>query len=594
MQDIWVKLGIEPKGTRDNQKVKCPNCKAIGKTNHNDTCLSIELSTGLYNCHKCGWKGCAMPNENIRVYTKPDKTNFTKLSDEALAFFTDRKISQPSVINNKIAMSKDGKHIVFPYLKNGELINFKTREIGKKDFRQAKDAQAIMFNYDRCVGQKEIIICEGEIDAMSYDTVGFPNSTSVNQGAPNVNDTNIDKKLECITNCYELFENAEKIYLAVDMDENGRRLQMELIRRFGQEKCLTVDFGDCKDANELLCRHGIMALRETIQKAKEVPVSGVFRAENVWDDMLDGFKNGKPRGTTTYMSEIDEAWTWRNEVTVWTGYQNEGKTTFLLQASMLKAYWEGWKFAVFSPENMPISEFYDDLIETFIGKPVDPGFGKMQMTMTEYKEGFEFVNKHFFVIYPEQDFELESIFEKSKYLIRKEGCRSLIIDPYNTIEHKMKSGEREDLYISRFMGNLKRFSNDNQINIQLVAHQLTPQKDSGGRYLRPDTNRIKGGGTFSDKTDNSVFIWRPNRALDFGDTQVVFGSQKIKKQKLTGIPQDVEGIIFDRFKNRYFINGKSPFEDIDKDRMKDKEQPDIFDTIPTIQPNNNFDGDCPF
>jgi twinkle protein len=170
------------------------------------------------------------------------------------------------------------------------------------------------------------------------------------------------------------------------------------------------------------------------------------------------------------------------------------------------------------------------------------------------------------MIYPKKDFDLETVLEKTKYLIRAKGIRALIIDPYNTIEHKMKAGEREDLYISRFMSELKRFSIDNDISIQLIAHQVTPTKDSNGKYIRPDVNKIKGGGTFADKADNVLYVWRPERALDFSSTSVVFGSQKIKKQKLVGIPQDIVNIDFKRKTNRYYINGVSPFDTVDETR----------------------------
>jgi hypothetical protein len=38
-----------------------------------------------------------------------------------------------------------------------------------------------------------------------------------------------------------------------------------------------------------------------------------------------------------------------------------------------------------------------------------------------------------------------------------------------------------------------------------------------------------------------MYIWRPNRALDFKDPDVIFGSQRLKT-KLVGIPQDVDCI----------------------------------------------------
>ena len=167
---------------------------------------------------------------------------------------------------------------------------------------------------------------------------------------------------------------------------------------------------------------------------------------------------------------------------------------------------------------------------------------------------------------------MDSIFERAKFLVKTKGIRSLIIDPYNTVQHKMGRGEREDLYISRFMSELKRFAVDNKISVNLVAHQVTPQKDEGGRYYKPDVNRIKGGGTFSDKADNVMFVWRPYRALDFSNTSVIFGSQKIKKQKLVGIPQEVENIEFNIKEQRYYFEGYSPFNDIDVQRCGKKQE----------------------
>ena len=594
MVNEFLEIGIVPKGNRPSQKVVCPNCVKVGKTNIKDTCLSIDLDLGVYNCHKCSWSGSVKKRELKQMtYIRPAKQNFTKLSDKALELFTQRGISQSVVMDNKIVMSKDGQSIIFPYIRNGELINYKQRFIDKKDFRQGKDAEPIMYNYDRCTNQSEIIICEGEFDCLAFEEAGFTNVTSVNQGAPNENDTNVDKKLECITNCYELFENTEKIYIAVDNDANGRRLKDELIRRFGAEKCFLVDFNDCKDANEYLIRNNKFMLSELIKTAKEVPLDGVFTANDERVAMLDSFRNGKKRGQTTHWKDIDKAWTWRTgEVTIWTGYQNEGKSLFLQSLCLLRAFHDNETFAFFSPENIPVSDFFDDLIETFVGKSTDPHYRSNQMGEKEYMDSIDFLSEKFFMIYPPKDFEFETILERAKYLVRRKGIRHLILDPYNTIEHKMKHGEREDLYISRFMSELKRFAIANDIGIHLVAHQLTPQKDATGKYLRPDLNRIKGGGTFSDKADNVNFVWRPNRALDFSDTEVVFGSQKIKKQKLTGTPQDIININFKRKTNRYYIGDKSPFDDIDwiLSRVKEPEQQEITFNL---KPNTNFD-EAPF
>lgn len=590
MINEFLAKGIIPKGNRNNQKVTCPNCVLEGKINIKDTCLSIALDTGLYKCHKCGWKGCVAPKEFKREempieYKIPVKPNITNLSQEALTFFENRSIPQEVIVKNKIAMTQDGSGIVFPYFRNGILVNYKTRLIKEKKFFQASGAEPIMYNLDRIKDKKEIIVCEGEFDSLSWEVAGYENHTSVNQGAPNVNDTNVDKKLECLTTCFEVFLEAEIVYIAVDMDANGLRLQKELIRRIGAEKCKVVDFKDCKDANEYLIKHGSFELSYLLKEAKDVRVEGIFTLQDNFESMMHGFRNGQNRGESTHCEYVDKAWKWRKgEITIWTGYQNEGKSLMLNQLSLLKAYFDNDRFAVFSPENLPMDDFYNDLIEMYIGKTSDPYYGELQMSEAEYLEAMNFIDKHFFLIYPDTDFKIETIFEKVKFLVRKYGVNHAIIDPYNTIEHMMKPGEREDLYISRFMGTLKKSAIENDISYQLVAHQNTPRKnkEDNGRYFKPDLNNIKGGGTFADKADNVVYVWRPERAVDFRDTGVVFASQKIKKQKLVARPNELDEIEFDFKQNRYLFQGWSPFSKIDAARNGT-----TFE-IPKVEPEEAF------
>lgn len=603
----FANIGINLKSGRNKQKVShCPNCIKLGKRNINDTSLSINIAEGLYKCHKCNFSGkvgeqtTIVQHQNFKTYQKPSTKNITKLTEQGVQFFENRKIPQSVVVANKIAMTKDKKGMVFPYLRDGQLINYKARFIDKKDFRQAYDAEPIMFNYDRIKNAKHIIINEGEIDAMSWEVAGIEWHTSVNQGAPNVNDTNIEKKLECLTNSYDAFEQAELVYIGVDNDPNGRRLQAELIRRVGVEKVKLIDYSPYKDANEYLIEKGAFELKKLLDKAVEPKVEGVFKAEDKWDNMKDSFYNGKVRGTSTYFQDIDQHWTWRGgEVNVWTGYENEGKSTFLEQLCVIKSAFDGWKWAIFSPENTPIEDFYDNLIEMFIGMSADPYYKSNQMSFEEYQLAYQFVNEHFFIIYPEENFKLSTILDKARYLVRKYGVKGMVIDPYNALEHLQKNNEREELYIARFMGKLKRFAVDENLSMNLVAHQNTQRKNEkdGGRYDKPIKSNIKGGGVFAQRADNVNVVWRPNMALDFSDPEVMFASQKIKKQKLVGIPGEVHGFMFLRKSNRYYLKSYNPLIEVDKKRLGDKYVDKKLE-LPTVSTTEAFaddnDDDLPF
>lgn len=557
MRNLFYEIGIEPKGNGTQQKVKCPNCKTAGHKEHNDTPLSIDLIKGMYNCHRCGWSGCVNKGEE-KQYKAPIKTNFTKLTDLGLSLFTGRGISQDVVLSNKIAQENDW--VVFPYIRENKLVNVKKRAINGKDFRQSTGSEAIIYNYDRVFNQKEIIICEGEFDCMAFEMAGFTNVTSVNQGAPNENDKNIDKKLECITNCYEVFEQAKTIYIAVDKDANGKRLEKELIRRFGQEKCKVILFpNNHKDANEVLIHEGKETLLKCFKEAIEVKVDGIFNLEDVKSSMLYTFDNGKRRGETTYFKEFDTIWTHRTgEATLWTGYMNEGKSKFLKQLALIKAKFDHTKTAVFSPEEFPADEFYDDLIHSFIGKSTDKHYRNV-MNKSEYLAGMDFVKKHFFYVYPEKDFTWESVKNKMIYLIHKHGIKCIILDPYNQFDHIQKN-QMIDQYVSWFMSQLKRFALEHDVAIHLVAHQVTPQFINGCDYPQPNAYKIKGGGTFADKSDNVGWVWRPFRNTNRKDTSVTVGFDKVKNQRLVGIGGIAE-FTFSTDTNRYYLNGFNPLEE---------------------------------
>jgi hypothetical protein len=70
---------------------------------------------------------------------------------------------------------------------------------------------------------------------------------------------------------------------------------------------------------------------------------------------------------------------------------------------------------------------------------------------------------------------------------------------------------------------------EEDLSMNLVAHQLTARKNEKTMegIIDRELNNIKGGGTFADKADNVMYI-RPNRALDFKDPDVIFGSQRLK------------------------------------------------------------------
>lgn len=569
------KFDINTKKYTGEELMVCPVCSHLRKPkNQKIKCFSWNHDKNQGYCSHCQGS-FYIPKQNIieKQYSKPEWNNNTELSDKAVKYFESRGISQFTLRRLNVTsgfdympqLEKEVETIHFNYFENGELINIKYRG-ANKSFKIYKDAKLVFYNIDAIKDAKEAIIVEGEFDCLSFCECGYYNTISVPNGA---------KNFQFLDNCIDDLNHIEKIYIAVDNDEAGIELRKELIRRIGSERCFIVDFGEFKDANDVLIHKGKESVLKCINEAKAIPINGIQFVSDVFDEMLNSFRYGKQLGTTTYLPTLDPHWKWRNgEVTIWTGYMNEGKSCFLSQLCVLKAKNEGYKFAVFCPENYPISEYYDELIHCYVGKSTDKSYRNV-MTEDEYIQASQFIHEHFFAIMPENEFYYDLILEKMQFLIRKAGVNACIIDPYNQVEHLMEKGQREDLYISKFMSKMKRFAIDNNVSFHLVAHQVTPMFKGKEDYPQPDGYKIKGGGTFADKADNVIAVWRPYRRSDSTNNSVDIIVSKIKKQKLVGIPGDIR-IYYDVAKNQYRCNEFDNTEDLPNFNINERIEKDVF------------------
>jgi len=293
----------------------------------------------------------------------------------------------------------------------------------------------------------------------------------------------------------------------------------------------------------------------------------LFKPENCFKDMLHDLKNGKVRGTTTYNSKLDECWTWRTqEANIWTGYSNEGKSLFLKQLCLIKALEENKKFIFCSPEDFPANEFFDDFIHTLAGQTTDIYYGLDRVVSEEvYTYCYNLIKDKFIFLYIEPPHNtIKGVLEEFKKICKQEDIFGCIIDPLLKFARPKDFPEKDDQYAAYIGSICVDFARQTNTSFHLVMHQTTPIMTDDKKYPEPSMYRIKGGGSWSDGFDNVLSVWRPNYAKDKIDSEVQFASQKIKKQKLTGIPQRFQ-MSFDRKTNRYCQFGtNTPIFNFDK------------------------------
>ena len=391
------------------------------------------------------------------------------------------------------------KCIVFPYSADGTLVNRKYRD-GAKHFMQESGCRLIPWRIDHIRDTLECIITEGEMDALSFIVAGRDDVISVPNGAQK-NLTYLDDFIETH------FENKSRIYIAADTDSKGLELRAELVRRFGEEKCRIVTYGEgCKDANELLLQQGAEALRQAIAEAQEVPLEGIFTASDVKEELLSLFEKGLQKGATLDMGDLDDLLSVEvGRLMIVTGIPGDGKSEFLDEVAVRFSLKYDWRCAWFSPENFPVTLHHPKLIEKLIGKR----FMKGLMKPMEFESAVGYLSRNFFDILPEEGYRVDTILERAEALVRRKGIRVFILDPYNCLEHQIPSGQSETQYISEFLEKLRSFARRRQVLVLLAAHPTKMKRDPlTKQFPVPTMYDISGSAAFFNKADFGIAIER--------------------------------------------------------------------------------------
>lgn len=511
MNENYSDYGIEIPYGRQTRNVKCfcPKCHEQ-RSDKRDRSLSVNLDKGVWHCHYCDWSGGLKRDTPYKAYAKPQYTRpkprpLTGLSRNLVNWFAnERHISEATLKEARIGEGKEfmpqaGKEmntVQFNYYLDGELINIKHRT-GNKLFKLEQGAELIPYNIDAIAETPECIITEGEIDCLSFIEVGRKDVISVPNGA-NANLSYLDEFIE------GWLDDKETIYIASDTDSKGQILREELVRRLGSERCKIITYGDdCKDANEVLVKHGKEALLSCIDKAQDIPVDGIYKLSDYVDSLDSLYTDGLQKGYTIGHEPFDKAISFETKrLCVVTGIPSSGKSEFIDEICVRLNIRYDFKVAYFSPENMPLAYHASKIIEKLVGKKLR----SYEMAKAEYDRAKQYYNENFFHILPNNGYTVDNILEKTQYLIRKRGIKILVIDPYNRLENQ-QGNKSETQYISEVLDKLTNFAQRWNILVILMAHPRKILKETNADGI-PTLYDINGSANFYNKADFGIIVHR--------------------------------------------------------------------------------------
>ena len=406
----------------------------------------------------------------------------------------ERHISEDALRAYKIA--EDDNRIVFPFLKpDGVLALAKTREAvdGAKPKPTAADCEPILFGWQAIPSDaRDVVICEGEIDALTWWDYGFPCMSVPFGGGKGA-------KQQWIENEFERLERFERIFIAMDTDQPGQEAAQEIVMRLGRHRCYVVDTPE-KDANACKAA-GISAdhMADCIRNARSMDPEELRHASDYTDAVMELFwpDDNTPTGYETPYTNLRGKLLFRpGEMSLWTGATGSGKSQVLSDCTV---HWisKGAKVCLASLEMAPAQSLKRMVKQA--GGVDRPTEGYLRATM-------DFIGQGLWLYTRVGKSGVTELLEVFSYARMKYGCDTFVIDSL------MRMGIPKDDYVGqeKAVFEIVDWAIRHNVHIHLVAHARKAGQTGGV----PQSEDVGGASEIGSNAFNILGIWRNRRRED--------------------------------------------------------------------------------
>jgi twinkle protein len=465
--------------------------------------------------------------------TKANEKN-DGLSDKHAIWLEDRRI--PSELAGEIGLHSRGADLAFPYrTADGSLAFTKWRKPAK-DFRIEPSGQVLLpWLLDRLNAalSDTLIWTEGEIDTLSFLAAGAQNVTSVPNGATGKPGEGEIVPRDDTGFLYMWKDGAlrpelasfKRHILATDGDTPGQVLRNELAVRLGRKACWFVTYpAGCKDANDVLQKHGAEGVLRLLDDARpivpdrlvrfsEIPRSSSVSLSSGWGSLDDHLMISLP------------------ELMVIGGPPNHGKSQFSLAMVANLARVHGMRAAIIQFEDS-VDRHREDL-ERY-AKAWQNGNGALIKTRPE-----QWIDDMFVTIAPPEaideaeEMTLAWLKERIHEAATRHGCKVVLIDPWNEIEHLWGGNESETAYTGKALRQIKALAKAYDLLVIVVTH---PSKSGG---MKADNEELTlydlaGSAHWNNKPDHGIMIRRQR-----GTDETLVNIAKCRDFRKRGVPGQV-------------------------------------------------------
>ena len=449
----------------------------------------------------------------------------------------------PCELAAETGLYSNGSNLAFPYRGlDGNLLFVKWRGPDKRFWIEPAGQPPVPWLLHRPIdaSSNTLIWTEGEIDALSLMAAGAPCVVSVPSGAPSKPGEGIiipvqDKAFAYLWVGQRLrpeLDRFERHVLAVDDDGPGRVLRDELAIRLGRKTCWFVTYpAGCKDANDVLCKHGLEGVQQLLDSARPIVPDQLVRFSDIPRSSSVSLSSGWAGLDPHLMISIPE-------VMVISGPPNHGKSQFVLALVANLARIHEMPGAIIQFED-DVDRHRDDL-----GRYARAWTSSNGKSITMAPDAW--IDRYFVTIQPPEEIEdaeektLDWLKDRIHEAATRHGCKWVLIDPWNEFEHFWGTNETETAYTGKALRQIRALSRKYQILVIIVTH---PSKAGGLKTNMAEMSLydISGSAHWNNKPDHGILIYRPP-----GSDETVVNIAKCRNFRKRGMP----GIVRMRFDPR--------------------------------------------
>ena len=432
----------------------------------------------------------SMPARAPKAYRRPERPICRTPKSRVLEWLTGRGLTEHTIEAFKVGeQARDGKtYAVFPYLRDGELVNAKYRNPDdKRDMRQEAGAEPCLFGWHLIDPRiRTIAITEGEIDAMTLHQVGIP-ALSVNAGAGNH---------QWIEHDWVALERFSEILICLDDDEAGRKGAAEVAARLGLERCKLVKFG-AKDANQwLMDGAGGEDFHAALKSAKSHDPQELASMADYMDRVKAMFYPAADATRCPVLTLGGKEFDWfefrPGEYTCWTGINGHGKSLMLSQVELCLMQ-QGERVMVFSGELTP---------ERQGKRMVKQATGLDRPTPAYIDAVGEWVRDRGWLFKEVGSAKLDRLLEVFSYGAKRYGITQFVIDSLMMTDVP-EDGPGSLSAQKEAVQKITSFAKRTGSHVHLVAHPRKAKDESQA----PGKLDVGGSGRITDAADNVFSVW---------------------------------------------------------------------------------------